>query len=89
LASTPLSEMIAPIILEADGTLVPLQHAFSRFYVIGNIRSSLIEAEIQQWKMEKFSDLLSLCRKVHRQVIQQTPPELPFLNWYSEILQES
>jgi Fe-coproporphyrin III synthase len=89
LESTPLADVLTPLVIEADGTIVPLQYNFSRSYQIGNIHAATLKEDLQTWKRAVFPKLLHLCRNVHSQLTQQNPSEFPFMNWYSEVLQQS
>jgi MoaA/NifB/PqqE/SkfB family radical SAM enzyme len=84
-----LADILAPVVIEADGTMVPLQYNISRFYQIGNIHSNSVEADIQTWKTEIFPQFLHLCRNVHSRLTQHASSEFPFVNWYSEVLDQS
>ena len=89
LQSTRLADILTPLVIEADGTIVPLQYNFSRSYQIGNIHAETLEEDLQTWKRDVFPKLLQLCRNVHSRLTRQNPSEFPFMNWYSEVLEES
>ncbi|MGB7623083.1 MAG: radical SAM protein, partial [Terriglobia bacterium] len=59
-----LADLIAPIIIEADGALVPIQYNFSRSYEIGNIHAPCLEEQLATWKEKTFPRFLALCRNV-------------------------
>jgi MoaA/NifB/PqqE/SkfB family radical SAM enzyme len=85
----PLANLIAPLVIEADGTIVPLQYNFGRAYQLGNIRMENLEADLQAWKRDVFPQFLGLCRNVHSRLLDHDPSEFPFVNWYSEVLEQS
>jgi MoaA/NifB/PqqE/SkfB family radical SAM enzyme len=85
----PLADLIAPIIIEADGAIVPLQYNFSRFYQIGNINADGVSAQIRTWKQSNYHQFLALCRSVYDRLLQPGATEYPFVNWYGEMLQAS
>lgn len=89
LQSVRLADILAPVVIEADGTMVPLQYNISRFYQIGNIHAGSLEADVQTWKREIFPQFLHLCRNVHSRLTQYDSSEFPFVNWYSEVLDQS
>jgi MoaA/NifB/PqqE/SkfB family radical SAM enzyme len=86
---TPLADLVAPVIIEADGAVVPLQYDFSRNWQIGNINSEKLAEEIQAWKKRGFPQFLGLCRSVYDRILQPGFSEYPFVNWYGEMLQTS
>jgi MoaA/NifB/PqqE/SkfB family radical SAM enzyme len=88
-AAVPLADLIAPIIIEADGAIVPLQYNFSRTYQIGNINTDGLTGQIQAWKRNNFHQFLALCRSVYDRLPQPAATEYPFVNWYGEVLQAS
>jgi MoaA/NifB/PqqE/SkfB family radical SAM enzyme len=88
-AAVPLADQIAPIIVEADGAIVPLQYNFSRAYQIGDITSPGWPEQIHRWKTVGFQPFLELCRGVYGDLLQPGLAEYPFANWYSAVLQAS
>jgi MoaA/NifB/PqqE/SkfB family radical SAM enzyme len=87
--AVPLADLIAPVIIEADGAIVPLQYNFSRTYQIGNIFDDGLAQQIQSWKHNNFHQFLALCRSVYDRLLQPFATEYPFVNWYGEVLQAS
>ena len=79
--AAPLGDLIAPVIVEADGAIVPLQYNFSRAYQIGNICSSDLPGQITAWKREIFPQFIALCRGVYDRLLQPGATEFPFVNW--------
>jgi Fe-coproporphyrin III synthase len=84
-----LANLIAPIIIEADGAIVPIQYNFSRAFQIGDIYADCLRSQIAAWKEESHSRFLALCRDVYRELLSPAQPEFPFVNWYGAILQAS
>lgn len=87
--AAPLADLIAPIIIEADGAIVPLQYNFSRAYQIGSIDTDGLPAQIHNWKRNDFSQFLALCRSLYDRLMQPGTTDYPFVNWYGEVLQAS
>jgi len=71
-------------VLEADGTLAPVEYGFGREYAIGNIRERRLRELAPEWIAEGYPRFRELCRRVYAEACQ--PSDLPFLNWY-ELLQ--
>jgi len=88
-AAVPLADLMAPIIIEADGAIVPLQYNFSRAYQIGNLTRPGLPEQINRWKTGGFQQFLDLCRDVYDQLLQPGFAEYPFANWYGAVLQAS
>jgi MoaA/NifB/PqqE/SkfB family radical SAM enzyme len=80
----PLSEYVAPLVLEADGMLVPIQHGFPRRYALGNLHRSSLRSLGEAWKHDRWPLFHELCRSVHTEL--SAGSGLPFVNWY-EVLE--
>jgi len=89
LRCTPLADLIAPIIIEADGAIVPIQYGFSRSYQIGSLQADCLRSQFDAWKGTSFPEFLALCRGVHQELLEQASTGLPFVNWYGAVLQAS
>jgi MoaA/NifB/PqqE/SkfB family radical SAM enzyme len=81
---TRLADCVAPLVLEADGTLVPVGYGFGRRYAIGNVLQSRMRDLASEWIPKVYPAFRELCRGVYEEACR--PSELPFLNWY-ELLQ--
>ncbi|HEY2799605.1 MAG TPA: radical SAM protein [Chthoniobacterales bacterium] len=88
-SAAQLADLIAPIVVEADGTIVPLQYNFSRTYQIGDINADALPEQFQGWKERSYPKFLELCRGVYDRLMQPAATEFPFVNWYSEVLTAS
>ena len=86
-AAAPLAALIAPIIVETDGAVVPLQYNFSRAFALGSMTAGDLRDQFDRWKRGGFPQFLALCRAVHERLMQ--PREYPFVNWYGEVLTAS
>ena len=85
----PLADLIAPIVIEADGAIVPLQYNFSRRFELGNILSPTLESDLNTWKTQSFPEFLAVCRRAHKKLVDSDATTLPFVNWYGAVLNES
>lgn len=79
------ADLMSPLVVEADGSVVPLCYGFSRDYALCNVNTeSLAEA----WPLQHdYPAFRALCRKVFEELA--APRELPFLNWYELIVLRS
>ena len=85
--SLPLSDFVSPLIVEADGTVVPLQYGFGRMYALGNLHRAPLRELSVEWRRRVLGSFQTLCRDVFETAI--TPAEMPFFNWYEMITQSS
>jgi MoaA/NifB/PqqE/SkfB family radical SAM enzyme len=82
-ANSPLADIVSPLVIEADGTLVPLQYGFSRAYVFGNLHNASLRELALRWRWERYQSFRALCERVFEEVT--VPTDLPFANWYEVI----
>jgi MoaA/NifB/PqqE/SkfB family radical SAM enzyme len=78
-----LSDLVSPLIIEADGTVVPVQHGFSRKYALGNLQQAPLRELAARWKQERYQPFRDLCRRVFEGIT--TADGLPLTNWYDAI----
>ena len=83
---TPLADLIAPMVIEADGAVVPLQYNFARAFQIADLNAGPLEAQFDAWKRARFEPFLALCRATYRRLVGDGAPQYPFVNWYGEVL---
>ena len=76
-------EILSPLIIEADGMVVPLQHGFARNYALGNLQDAPLPQLIDRWRDRCYPAFLKLCQQVYEEVTAPAP--LPVMNWYQEI----
>jgi MoaA/NifB/PqqE/SkfB family radical SAM enzyme len=81
-------ESLSPLVIEADGTVVPLQYGFGRRYALGNIVDEPLVPMLARWQREGRADFLELCRRVYREQVSVESPS-PFFNWYGAMREAS
>lgn len=79
----PLAELLSPLIIEADGMVVPIQYGFARAYALGNLRDGDLRSHAARWRREQLPGFRALCRKVYDETT--SAQGLPFFNWYEAI----
>jgi MoaA/NifB/PqqE/SkfB family radical SAM enzyme len=84
-----LSSLVAPLVLEHDGAILPLQYGVGRDYKIADALVPGLKAQIERWKSEGYPRFLELCAQVYEDSINSTGHRYPFFNWYSAILRAS
>jgi MoaA/NifB/PqqE/SkfB family radical SAM enzyme len=78
-----LANFISPLVVEADGTVVPLQYGFPRKYALGNLNETSIMEMAHAWLGQSRTLLEAVySRTLH---ILSQPTELPFVNWYESV----
>ncbi len=78
-----LAELVSPLIIEADGTIVPIRYGFDREFALGNLNDILLAEAAGWWRQERFRSFRELCRQVFEEVTIQSSHQ--FVNWYEEI----
>jgi Fe-coproporphyrin III synthase len=80
------AEHLAVLVLEADGTIVPMTFGFGRSYRICNVNSERLRDAWPQFAREDYSRFRNLCRHVYQKVTAPGSPR--FVNWY-EVLHDA
>lgn len=81
--SRPLGELLTPLVLEADGTLVPIQYGFPRAYALGDLKRESLRRCAERWKRTTAADFYALCRSVYDEL--GVVDGLPIVNWYERL----
>lgn len=82
-ADQPLSEIVSPLVVETDATVVPLEYGFPRAYAFGNLTEQRLSILASRWRSHHLPAFHRLCRDVHAEVIQDSHPQ--FFNWFEVI----
>ena len=82
-AAAPLGELLSPLVIEPDGTVVPLQYGFSRLFALGNLRDADLPELADAWRRERLAEFRRMCRDVYDRLTSSD--ELPFSNWYEVV----
>lgn len=83
-AALPLAALVSPLVVQEDGSIVPVQHGFSRAFAIGHVNNGDFRSQAARWKRECYGPFLELARTVWSD-IARAPEHLPFTNWYNAI----
>ncbi len=86
-AGEPLATYLSPLIVEADGTVVPVEYSFGPALALGNLREAPLRTLAARWKVHKQPAFERLCRDVHAAVTAQ--PDVAVVNWYGLVSQRS
>ena len=83
----PLSALVSPLIVEPDGTVVPIHYGLDRRFALGNLYQRPLSALAVAWRAEKMEPFLAVCRRAFDDLLR--PSELPFVNWYTLLAQQT
>lgn len=75
-----LAECVTPLVVEADGAVVPLGYGFARQYALGCLLYHPLRELAPRWIATGYSQFRELCHRVYAEACM--PSDLPFLNWY-------
>ena len=84
-----LAALVAPLVLEHDGALVPFQYGVARDFQIAHAALPDFAGQISRWKRAGYPRLMQLCSRVYEQHLDPANFEYPFFNWYSAVLRSS
>jgi hypothetical protein len=79
----PLSDLVSPLVIEPDGTVVPIVHGFPRRYALGNLHDASLCELSRRWRRHGLPDFLALSRSTFKAVTE--PVESPVINWYEKL----
>jgi MoaA/NifB/PqqE/SkfB family radical SAM enzyme len=79
----PLAELLSPLIVEPDGTVVPVEYAFGRELALGNLADARLPQLAARWRAEKLPAFRALCRSVQQVATGSAQPAV--INWYGRI----
>ena len=78
---TSLPEVLSPLVIEADGTVVPLQHGFPREWALGSLHDAGLAELIRRWtRLEAFRALCAITLQRRAEAA-----DLPFLDVYQAL----
>jgi MoaA/NifB/PqqE/SkfB family radical SAM enzyme len=78
-----LADLVAPLIIEADGTVVPLQYGFPRAHALGNLKDASLRELAAGWRRERYAAFHALCRRTFEEIT--APADYPLVNWYEVV----
>lgn len=85
-----LSDALDSLVIEPDGSVVPLVYGISRKYQICDInKTRLCDSWPSYYSSGKYMDLRRLCRKVFDNILLSGNKLLPFFTWYESIMTQS
>jgi MoaA/NifB/PqqE/SkfB family radical SAM enzyme len=79
----PLADLVSPLVVEADGFVVPLQYGFARSFALGNLHDAPLGVLAREWRRERYAAFAEVCLEAFAEVT--APAELPIANWYEVV----
>jgi len=79
--STPLSDLVQPLVIEADGEVVPLEYGFPRHLSLGNLHDAALPVLAERWRRERQGAFRRLCRAAFASVVEAPPTAPPLTSW--------
>lgn len=76
----PLGAILTPLVIETDGTVVPVQYGFARCYAMGNLHEASLKSLAREWKANGLDRFENLCGETYRRAT--AGDRNGFLNWY-------
>ena len=80
-----LADAVSPLIIEADGVVVPLMYGFDRTYALGNLDDHRLARLADSWRREQLPRFRALCRRTLQTATDGTSRQQPFFNWYEHM----
>lgn len=71
---------LAVLVLEADGTVVPITYGFGRAYAVANVNCEPLRDGWRRFEADGYPHFRELCRSVYDRLAADT--ERRFVNWY-------
>jgi MoaA/NifB/PqqE/SkfB family radical SAM enzyme len=81
------AQLLGLLVLEADGTVVPISYGFARHYRICNINEQRLASAWREYLHDRYHTFRSLCRRVYDELCDPRTP--PLFNWHETILARS
>lgn len=79
-----LSALVDPLVLEADGRMVPITAGLHPRYRIGDLGRERLAACLERFRHTTYPRLRALCRRLRRELLAQ-PDDLPFVDWHAAL----
>jgi MoaA/NifB/PqqE/SkfB family radical SAM enzyme len=84
----PLGDLVSPLVIEADGRVVPFGYGFASQYALGSLKDARLPELAASWRVNGHRQLQSLCRTTFEDAVAQQG-EFPILNWWGKLGQSA
>jgi hypothetical protein len=78
---------VSPLIVEPDGTVVPVHFGLDRRFALGNLHAEPLSVLARAWRADTLEPFLGICRSAYDELLR--PADLPFVNWYTVLARQS
>lgn len=82
----PLADLVSPLVVEADGTIVPVRYGFGRRYALGNATQARLSELARGWKLGRMDRFRSVCRAAFEGLVARADR---YANWYDAVVAAS
>jgi MoaA/NifB/PqqE/SkfB family radical SAM enzyme len=79
----PLAELVSPLVIEADGRVVPYEYGFDGRYALGWLTDADLPVLAARWRTVGYPELQKVCRRAFDDAARAR--ELPILNWWEKL----
>ena len=79
-AERGLAAYVSPLVVEPDGTVVPLRYGFNRAYALGSLHDRPLRDLTEAWRQTRLGQFGGLCRRAFEGLGDPAAP--PFVNLY-------
>ncbi len=80
-----LADLVSPLVVETDGTVVPLQHGFPRRHALGNLNDAPLPVLAARWRESgSYARFRAECEATARAVTND-PGALPAFDWFEAV----
>lgn len=84
----PLADAVSPLVIEDDGTIVPLEYGIDRRCALGSLHDARLSVLARRWLAAPtgHARLGAICREAYRRVCDN---DVKILTWHQEIVREA
>lgn len=77
-----LADLVSPLVIEADGLVVPLRHGFSRCHALGNLHEAPLRALAADWRKNGGHARFRIERETGLRAVVADADGLPAFDWF-------
>jgi len=78
-----LADLVAPLVVEADGAVVPFRYGFPRAFALGTLEEARLRFLAVRWRVRRLAAFTELVRRTAFELAGPADP--PFVNWHEEV----
>jgi sulfatase maturation enzyme AslB (radical SAM superfamily) len=85
--ASPPADLLSLLVMEADGTVVPLSYGFSRHYQVCSLKEQRLDQGWRSFLNQRYPDFRQLCRSLFEELT--SPDQRPLFNWHERVVARS